>query len=77
MPLIASDCLWQVLKPYSVLYVAINDYDNAAKHEMVSSAQLAKGDECGDERSTRMTFDGDDPIGRVALPLGNLVAHTE
>jgi len=69
-----------VRKPYSVLYIAINDYDGGRSSEKfnVSERGASEGGEALEsEGSTRLGINADDPIGRVAIQLGRLVSGCE
>lgn len=63
-----------VMKPYSVLYVSIHDYNDGRKRDMASAASIASGTQ---EKSARLVRGADDPIGRIAIQLCRLVAGCE
>ena len=68
-----------VVKPYSVLYVSINDYDGGRRLEMSGEAEQLAAQAGGVEveGSKRMNVNGDDPIGRVAIQLCRLLPGHE
>ena len=68
-----------VIKPYSVLYVSINDYDGSIKQETMSKSQSQRADAAGIEKegSDRLGVNSDDPIGRVAIQLSRLLSGHE
>ena len=83
---------FRVVKPYSVLYVCINDFDGGVKHEKASAAAMKANEEASalsregsgkhvnastSKRKESMFSDSDDHIGRVAISLGRLIGGSE
>ena len=60
-----------VTRPYSVLYVSLFDFDGTKKQALRKSGDTSL---LGAKRSG---LDPDDPIGRVGIQLGRLVASTQ
>ena len=60
-----------VTAPYSVLYVAVNDYDGSQKR-----SEATVGASSFEVSNRRGIWNSDDPIGRVAIQLGRLASAT-